>query len=291
MKLEIPLYYKLNGDYKKGRDKNGEQEYVTLELSEYVVRIQDIENVKELTEEFNKPSQYVDFVNTIKKTDLLPSFQEKRDKFKADWIRTITGVPQNEIDKLKSKRIEFENLLANELKLNMSFLKEHITDIENLFRIIIEEQKNKMKQSRKNACKKYYLKKKQELNVSFDPEPDKVELTEEETIEKQKQSRKNACKKYYLKKKQELNVSFDPEPEKVELTEEETIEKQRKSRKETNHKYYLKRKEQINIKPLIEKTDEEKAAELKAKKAESNRKWYEKQKQLLQLSKNESEEA
>jgi hypothetical protein len=51
MKLEIPLYYKVNGDYKKGRDKNGEQEYITLELSEYVVRIQDIENVKELTEE------------------------------------------------------------------------------------------------------------------------------------------------------------------------------------------------------------------------------------------------
>jgi hypothetical protein len=289
MKLEIPFYFKINDVYKIARDKNGEQELITFELSDYVVRIQDLENVKELTEEFNKPSHYVDFVNTIKTSDLLPSFQEKKDKFKKDWERTIEGVPQHIIDKLKQNRIEFEKLLATELKQSMLFLKEHITDIENLFRVMIEEQKNKMKQSRKEAQHKYYLKKKQELNVSFDPQPEKVELTEEEIIEKKRQSRKNACKKYYLKMKQELKVSFDPESEKVELTEEETIEKKRQARKECNKKYYLKVKHQLQT--AIDIPEEKSVIDLKEKKKQYNKKYYQSKKdKLLQLSKNENEQ-
>ena len=201
MKLEIPLYYKQNGDYRKSYNKHGEQEYITFDLCEYVVRIQDMESVKELVKEFKKPTEYVDFVNKIKNTDLLPVFQERRDKFKDDWSRTITGVPIDIINGLKPKREEFSKLLLRELQKSMTYLKEHITDIENLFRDIIEEQKNKIKQSRKDACKKYYLKKKQELNASFDPQPEKVELTEEETIDAKKQARKEYNKKYYQSKK------------------------------------------------------------------------------------------
>jgi hypothetical protein len=238
MKLDIPLYYKKDGDYKKSRDKNGEQEYVTLEFNEYVVRIQDMENVKELTQEFKKPSQYVDFVNTIKTTDLLPSFQEKKDKFNDDWKRIITGVPKDEINKLKQNRIEFEKLLETELKQSMLFLKEHIADIENLFRAMIEEQKNKMKQSRKNACKKYYLKKKQELNVSFDPQPEKVVLTEEESIEKKRQARQEYNKKYYLKVKHQLQTAID-------IPEEKSVMDLKEKKKLYNKKYYQSKKDKL----------------------------------------------
>jgi hypothetical protein len=268
MKLEIPLYCKVNDVYKIARDKNGEQELITLELSDYVVRIQDLENVKELTEEFNKPSQYVDFVNTIKTFDLLPLFREKYDTFKEDWARTIKGVPQHIIDKLKQNRIEFEKLLATELKHSMSFLKEHIIDIENLFKEIIEEQKNKIKQSRKTACKKYYLKKKQELNVSFDTEPENIELTEEEIIEKQRKSRQETNHKYYLKRKEQIILN---------PSDEEKVSEIKSKKAEANKKWYEKRKQLLQSCPREVKTPEE----IKESRKEAQHKYYLKKKELM----------
>lgn len=238
MKIEIPLYYKVNDMYKKGRDKNGEQEYITIELDSFVVRIQDMESVKELTKEFKKPTDYVDFVNIIKKTDLLPSFQEKKNKLKEDWDTAIQGVPKNIIDELKPIKIEFEKMLTRELQISMLFLKEHITDIEHLFRDIIEEQKNKIKQSRKDACKKYYLKKKQELNASFDSQPEKVELTEEESIEKQRKSRQEYNKKYYLKIKNQLQAAID-------IQEEKSVVDLKEIKKLYNKKYYQSKKDKL----------------------------------------------
>ena len=278
MKLEIPLYYKQNDEYRKSRDKHGEQEYITLELSEYVVSLQDLVNVKELVKEFNKPTEYIDFVNIIKTMDLLPIFQEKKDKFNEDWSRIIKGVPQNIIDGIKPQRIEFQKLLARELQKSMTYLKEHVAEIEDLFRDIIEQQKNKMKQSRKDACKKYYLKKKQELNASFDIKPEKVELTEEENENKKKEARKEACKKYYLKKKQELNALFEPD-----------VEKKKQSRQEKNRKYYLKIKQKLD--GLNETQEEKPVDDLKEKKKLYNKKYYQSKKdKLLQLSKNENEQ-
>lgn len=236
MKIEIPLYYKINDVYKKGRDINGEQEYITLELSEYVVRIQDMDNVKELVKEFKKPTEYVDFVNTIKTTNLLPIFQEKKDKFDEDWSITIKGIPQNIIDELKPKRKEFNKMLAIELQKSMLFLKEHITDIEQLFKDIIEEHKNKIKQSRKDACQRYYLKKKQELNASFNPQIEKVELTEEENENKKKEARKEYNKKYYLNIKQQLQGFIKEEQSNVDLKEKKKL---------YNKKYYQSKKDKL----------------------------------------------
>jgi hypothetical protein len=244
MEFKIPLYYKINGVYKHSWF-DGDYQYLTFELKDYIVTIKSIDDVTELIKDYKKPTEYVKFANLIKNYDgtvsnLLPLFKNKIDDFESHWENRKKGVPKHIIDNLLDQKKQFKNTIKRNLYDSMIFMKENITIIEDLVRDLIKEKQNKIKQSRKDANKKYYLKIKEELKATLDDVVDeaKVELNEEEIALKKIEARKETNRKYYQKIKDILQKNKPP-------ATEEPVCDLKERRKLYNQKYYQARKEKI----------------------------------------------
>ena len=193
---------------------------------------------------------------------------KKMVKFVKD-VYKLTEANNNKILRFMptSIRLKYEpivNELNNNIKINANkndnFVKTNVIEIFNEIdnRIIILQ--DKLKESRKNANKKYYEKQKALMNTIKKPTNSK---TPEEILE----ARREANKKYYEKQKALLDTIKKP-------TNSKTPEEILQARKEANHKFYLKRKEMLKDLKYVPKTDEEK---VEAKK-DANKKYYEKKK-------------
>lgn len=225
--------------------------YKNFNLEDYIININNIDDVKDLIiEHYNKPTEYVDLVNKIKNYDdesanynsLIPLFIEKVKQFNTDWKKKQRSIEKYILNDILEPINEFKKLITRNLRDNMLFMKENIVIIEDFVRDLIKEKQEKMKESRKNANKKYYLKIKQELKATLEPikaDEEKVELNEEELALKKIEARKESNRKYYQKIKDKL------EQIKASKAQEEPVIDLKERKKLYNQKYYQTRKEKI----------------------------------------------
>lgn len=223
--------------------------YKNFNLEDYTFNINNIDHVKELIiENYNKPTEYVDLVNKIKNYDddlnkisiLIPLFIEKIKKFNTDWKNKQRSIDKCFLNDILEPMNKFRALITTNLRNNMLFMKANITIIEDFVRDLIKEKQIKLKQSRKEASKRYYLKTKQELKATLDVvEEEKVESLkgDEEIALKKIEARKETNKKYYQKIKEKL--------QQIKASTEEPVVDLKERRKLYNQKYYQSRKEKI----------------------------------------------
>jgi len=173
-------------------------------------------------------------------------------------------------DKYDDITFQLKQYISNINKKSNQFVKLNKEAIFKVLDEVIENEKNKLKENKKLANKKYYENRRNELGIEK-----KQPLTEEEKeeiINKMKENKKLANKKYYENRRNELGIE-----KKQPLTEEEKEEK----KKLANKKYYEKQKEQkepkvkeIKVKDIIEETEEQ------MKRKKYNETYYNKQKEM-----------
>jgi len=216
-----------------------------IEMKTYDIKYKPYRTIKDiinsLTNVYDNSKQYYDDMTTsidklieIKKQITTAIKTNKTIKFINDGVynqnnnqypfKAIKNYPENIKDKINKQFDILREANKKNAKQHDTFIKENVEELFNEIDNHIIDLQNKLKESRKNANKKYYEKQKALMNTIKKPSK-----TPEEILE----ARKEANHKFYLKRKEMLkDFKYIPK------TDEEKLE----AKKEANKKYYEKKK-------------------------------------------------
>lgn len=264
--LQMPLYDTYNQRIKTTYDVKTKQEIqdiINIELKLYILQVNSIDDFKSQVinkiPDFNiKDTQKFkqDINKAIETKRIIPYFVDKTTEF-SNRIELLTN-DYNEylFEKYDNITFQLKQYISNINKKSNQFVKLNKQAIFDALDEIIEIEKNKIKENKKIANKKYYENRRNQLGIEK-----KQPLTEEEKKERQKLAKE----KFNEKKRQELGLEKKPL-----LTEEEKEENKRIAKQ----KYYQKKKQELGLDFDKEETEDQ----LKRKKY--NETYYNKQKEM-----------